>query len=138
MSISLLQVFDELPERLFGDHDLPCDVIVTPTEVIRVSEPSRKPERIIWSLITREKFDQIPVLREIQFKEKRAGNDVRLKDESDDGNDRDNGDVDERSSNRKRGSKKAKPTARRRMESEGGGEDQSGEKDTEVDRHFSE
>ena len=52
---------------------------MTPTEVIRVSEPSRKPERIIWSLITREKFDQIPVLREIQYKEKRAGNDVRLK-----------------------------------------------------------
>ena len=74
-----LQVFDELPEKLFGDHDLPCDVIVTPTEVIRVSEPSPKPERIIWSLITREKFDKIPVLREIQYKEKRAGNDVRLK-----------------------------------------------------------
>ena len=74
-----MQVFDELPEQLFGDHDLPCDVIVTPTEVIRVSEPSRKPEKILWSLITRKKFDQIPVLREIQFKEKRAGNDVRLK-----------------------------------------------------------
>ena len=76
---TLFQVFDELPEKLFGDHDLPCDVIVTPTEVIRVSEPSPKPERIIWSLITREKFDNIPVLREIQYKEKRAGNDVRLK-----------------------------------------------------------
>ena len=44
-----------------------------------MSEPSPKPERIIWSLITREKFDKIPVLREIQYKEKRAGNDVRLK-----------------------------------------------------------
>ena len=76
---TFFQVFDELPEKLFGDHDLPCDVIVTPTEVIRVAEPSPKPERIIWSMITREKFDKIPVLREIQYKEKRAGNDVRLK-----------------------------------------------------------
>ena len=103
-----------------------------------MSEPSRKPERIIWSLITRGKFDKIPVLREIQFKEKRAGNDVRLKDESDDGIDRDNGDVDERSNNRKRGSKKAKPTQRRRKESEGGEEDQSGGRDTEVGISLSE
>jgi len=121
------QVFDELPEQLFGDHDLPCDVIVTPTEVIRVSEPSRKPERIIWSLITREKFDRIPVLREVQYKEKRAGNDVRLKDESEDGFERENGEVDERS-NKKRGSRKAKPSRRKESEE---GDNHSGETDTE-------
>lgn len=77
------QVFDELPADLFGAHDLPCDLIITPTEVFRVSERLPKPEKIIWGMITREKFQKIDILKEIQFKEKRAGNDVRLMGETD-------------------------------------------------------
>ena len=52
-----------------------------------------------------------------------------FKDQSDDDFERDNGEVDERT-NKKRGSRKAKPS--RRKESEGG-DDHSGEIDTEVD-----
>ncbi len=106
------QVVDELPEELFGSHDLPCDVIVTPTQVIRVAERLKKPERIIWSLITREKFEQIDILKEIQFKEKRAGKDVRLKGEPEDGIDdrmgKENGEVGGEQRRRKQRERKKK------------------------------
>ena len=79
-----VQVFDQIPESLFQPHDLSVDIIVTPTEVIRVEDtPNKKPkpDHIIWNLLSREKFDQIPILKEIRFKEKKAGKDTMLKDE---------------------------------------------------------
>ena len=76
-----VQVFDQIPESLFQSHDLPVDVIVTPTEVFRVETRKPKPDHIIWNLISQEKFDQIPILKEIRFKEKKAGKDTMLKDE---------------------------------------------------------
>lgn len=75
------QVFDCLPPDLFAEHDLPVDIIVTPTRVIRASIFLPKPKRIIWSLLTKEKLEQIEILKEIQFKEKRIGHDVALKDD---------------------------------------------------------
>merc|ERR1719464_893260 len=78
----IFKFFDELPPKLFEAHDLPVDVIVTPTEVFRVKDRLTKPDHIIWSLLTREKFNQIPILRELQFKEQKAGKIVQLKDES--------------------------------------------------------
>jgi len=76
------QVFDQLPADIFESHDLSVDVIVTPTEVFRVSERLKKPEGIQWSLLSREKFDQIPILKEIQYKEMKNGKDTRLKGET--------------------------------------------------------
>merc|ERR1712072_1636695 len=75
-----VQVFDELPESLFSSHDLPVDIIVTPTEVIRVSNRLPKPDHLQWDIITREKFDQIGILKELQFREKKAGKCVKLSD----------------------------------------------------------
>ena len=80
-SVHDCQVFDALPAELFQSHDLGVDIIVTPSEIIRVEKPLPKPTKILWNLLTREKFQSIEILTEIQFKEKRAGNDVRLKDE---------------------------------------------------------
>lgn len=77
-----LQVFDKLPEALFQPHDLTVDIIVTPTEVFRVKDRLSKPDAILWSMLTREKFDSIPILREIQFKEMKAGKNVTLKGET--------------------------------------------------------
>jgi len=77
-----IQVFDKLPEKLFEAHDLPVDIIVTPTEVFRVKDKLPKPDHIIWNILTREKFNQIPILRELQFKEQKAGKNVQLKDEN--------------------------------------------------------
>ena len=77
-----VQVFDEIPESLFEAHDLSVDIIVTPTEVFRVEKPLAKPDHIIWNLLTKEKFDQVPILKEIQFKEKKAGKNTLLKNET--------------------------------------------------------
>lgn len=75
-----VQVFDELPESMFASHDLPVDIIVTPTEVIRVSDRLPKPDHIQWDIIAREKFEQVGILKELQFREKKAGKCVKLAD----------------------------------------------------------
>merc|ERR1711981_120144 len=75
-----VQVFDELPESLFSSHDLPVDIIVAPTEVIRVSNRLPKPDHLQWDIITREKFEQVGILKELQFREKMAGKCVKLSD----------------------------------------------------------
>jgi len=75
-----VQVFDQLPSKLFEEFDIPVDVIVTPTEVIRVKDRLSRPDHIIWNILTKEKFDQIPILKELQFKEQKAGKNVLLKD----------------------------------------------------------
>lgn len=72
------QVFDELPDRLFGPHDVPIDFIVTPCEVIQVNHNLPKPEGIYWHLLTPEKFRQVPILRVLREQECDAGIDVTL------------------------------------------------------------
>lgn len=74
------QVFDELPEELFGKHDLSVDWIVTPTRIIECTHRA-KPEGVIWSMLTRDKLNQIPVLRKLRARERDAGKDVRIKDD---------------------------------------------------------
>ncbi|XP_068219875.1 methenyltetrahydrofolate synthase domain-containing protein isoform X2 [Palaemon carinicauda] len=74
------QVFDDLPERLFGPHDVPVDIIVTPTEVFDVSHRLSKPQGIYWHLLTPMKFKQVPILRVLRDQEQEAGKDVSLAD----------------------------------------------------------
>ncbi|KAK8748180.1 hypothetical protein OTU49_016350, partial [Cherax quadricarinatus] len=76
-------VFDELPSRLFGPHDVPIDFIVTPSEVIQVNHNQPKPEGIYWHLLTPEKFRQVPILRVLRDQEREAGKDVTLADGAD-------------------------------------------------------
>lgn len=47
-------------------HDVPCDVIVTPTRVIRCQRTREKPKGIFWNLVTEELLSEIPVLRELK------------------------------------------------------------------------
>jgi hypothetical protein len=49
--------------------------------IIRVNPRLTKPTSIDWNILTREKFDRIPILKEIQFKEMKSGKDVRLKED---------------------------------------------------------
>ncbi|XP_043222336.1 nucleolar protein dao-5-like isoform X3 [Amphibalanus amphitrite] len=72
------QVFASLPPELFGSHDLTVDVIVTPTQVIRVSKRHPKPTGIIWKLVTPRKLKAIPVLKALREVEAVAGKDVTL------------------------------------------------------------
>uniref|UniRef100_UPI00398E91AE methenyltetrahydrofolate synthase domain-containing protein isoform X1 n=1 Tax=Pristiophorus japonicus TaxID=55135 RepID=UPI00398E91AE len=71
----------DIPEELMGDHDLTVDYILTPTQVIRTDCKRSKPQGIIWSKVDSEMMDKMPILVSLQFREKKAGKDVTLKDE---------------------------------------------------------
>jgi len=87
------QVVD-LPDHLFGPHDVPVDYIVTPTQVISCADhvslagcrPS-KPLGIIWSLLGPNDLDRIPVLRRIRYREWKSGKKVCLSGEETEPND---------------------------------------------------
>lgn len=65
------QVVDEFPDIIFGAHDLPVDVIVTPTQTIFVDPKLTKPTEIIWSEISQRRITAIPVLNDVKkFDEK--------------------------------------------------------------------
>ncbi|XP_046538655.1 methenyltetrahydrofolate synthase domain-containing protein isoform X2 [Equus quagga] len=74
------QVVD-IPEALLEDHDLTVDYILTPTRVIATGCERPKPAGIIWSKISCEMMEKIPVLRSLRSREKQAGKDVSLQDE---------------------------------------------------------
>ncbi|XP_054721057.1 methenyltetrahydrofolate synthase domain-containing protein-like isoform X1 [Uloborus diversus] len=64
------QVMESIPDELFGEHDVPVDIIVTPTRIIRCETPFPKPTCILWSLLTDEKLNKIPILRILKEMEK--------------------------------------------------------------------
>ena len=60
---------EELPsDRVMDSHDLPVDIIVTPSRIINVREKLPKPKvGILWEKISPHRLLQMPILRE--FKE---------------------------------------------------------------------
>jgi len=60
-------VTTDLPPADVGlmKHDVPVDIIVTPTQIFRVDPVNRspKPTGIYWDLLSREKLKQVKVLR---------------------------------------------------------------------------
>ncbi|XP_066204285.1 methenyltetrahydrofolate synthase domain-containing protein isoform X1 [Saccopteryx leptura] len=71
------QVID-IPEALLEDHDLTVDYILTPTRVIATGCERPKPTGIVWSKISREMMEKIPILRSLHYREKQAGKRVTL------------------------------------------------------------
>lgn len=63
------QVFDTLPHELFKDHDVPVDIIVTPTEVIHVADKLPKPKGILWNILSQRKMNLMAVLKPLRDKE---------------------------------------------------------------------
>ena len=55
-----------MPAGELTKHDVPVDVIVTPTRVIRVSERAPKPSGVFWDLLSPQKLAQIRVLRDLK------------------------------------------------------------------------
>ena len=74
------QVFAKLPQSLFTQHDVPVDIIVTPSEIIRVASPLTKPKGIIWNMLTNEKMRQVKLLQDVRKKHQHLGVDVTLRD----------------------------------------------------------
>ncbi|XP_027629278.1 methenyltetrahydrofolate synthase domain-containing protein isoform X2 [Tupaia chinensis] len=71
------QVVD-IPEALLGDHDVTVDYILTPTRVIATGCERPRPVGIMWSKISHEMMEKIPILRSLRDRERRAGKDVTL------------------------------------------------------------
>mmetsp|Transcript_11970 Transcript_11970/g.34299 ORF Transcript_11970/g.34299 Transcript_11970/m.34299 type:complete len:445 (-) Transcript_11970:1373-2707(-) len=58
---------DDMPDDWkLTQHDVPVDIIVTPTRVIRVSERAPKPSGIFWDLLSPQKLAAIRVLRQLK------------------------------------------------------------------------
>ncbi|XP_055849180.1 methenyltetrahydrofolate synthase domain-containing protein isoform X2 [Episyrphus balteatus] len=79
-----LQVVDNLPTNLFQKYDTPVDLIVTPTEVIRVAKPLPRPTGLFWEILSERRLKIIPVLQVLKENEEKAGKIITLKEENTD------------------------------------------------------
>jgi len=69
------------PDKPMMKHDVPVDIIVTPTKVIRVNKEKQlpKPDGIYWDLLSEQKIAQIRVLRTLkQLIEWETGEEIAL------------------------------------------------------------
>jgi len=72
------QVVEELPGEFFSPMDVPVDIIITPSRVIRVKDRLPKPRSILWDKVTEGMLEEIPVLKAARNKDKEAGKNVEL------------------------------------------------------------
>jgi len=72
------QVVEELPGAFFSPMDVPVDIIITPSRVIRVKDRLPKPRSILWDKVTEGMLEEIPVLKAARNKDKEAGKNVEL------------------------------------------------------------
>lgn len=78
------QVYDTLPIDLFQNYDVPVDMIITPTEVIRVEKKLPRPDGIIWHILSDRRLGIVPVLKEIKESDEKNGKIIVLKSEDTD------------------------------------------------------
>ncbi|KAJ7528353.1 hypothetical protein O6H91_16G095500 [Diphasiastrum complanatum] len=71
------QLVSDIPvEKLFV-HDVPVDVICTPTQIIQTHTSIPKPEGIYWDKLSPQKLSQIKVLQELKKQiEKETGEEI--------------------------------------------------------------
>jgi 5-formyltetrahydrofolate cyclo-ligase len=60
-----IQLVGDIPVE---DHDVPVDIIITPSRVIRTKTKMQKPGGIIWEKVTEEMLARMPILRELKDK----------------------------------------------------------------------
>ncbi|CAN6335662.1 unnamed protein product [Urochloa humidicola] len=60
------QLVDDIPLEKLQVHDVPVDIICTPTQVIFTNTTIPKPQGIYWEKLSSEKLGQIRVLRELK------------------------------------------------------------------------
>jgi len=61
-----LQVVNDIPADQLTQHDVPVDIIVTPTRTINVAERAPKPSGVFWELLSPQKLAQIRVLQQLK------------------------------------------------------------------------
>ncbi|XP_037729054.1 methenyltetrahydrofolate synthase domain-containing protein [Drosophila subpulchrella] len=79
-----VQVVDTLPLNLFQKYDTPVDIIVTPSEVIRVAKRLPRPNGVFWELLSDRRLKILPVLQQLKEREEKAGKSISLKEEDTD------------------------------------------------------
>ncbi|PSS00048.1 5-formyltetrahydrofolate cyclo-ligase-like protein [Actinidia chinensis var. chinensis] len=62
------QLVDDIPVEKLLIHDVPVDIICTPTQVIFTNTSIPKPQGIYWDKLSPEKLGQIRILRELKSK----------------------------------------------------------------------
>ncbi|KAL3716199.1 hypothetical protein ACJRO7_007891 [Eucalyptus globulus] len=67
-SVHDCQLVDDIPVEKLLIHDVPVDVICTPTQVIFTNTSIPKPQGIYWDKLSPEKLGQIRILRELERK----------------------------------------------------------------------
>ncbi|XP_052201218.1 5-formyltetrahydrofolate cyclo-ligase-like protein COG0212 isoform X1 [Diospyros lotus] len=65
------QLVDDIPVENLLIHDVPVDIICTPTQVIFTNTSIPKPQGIYWDKLSPEKLGQIRILRELKNKVER-------------------------------------------------------------------
>ncbi|EDW83711.1 uncharacterized protein Dwil_GK13534 [Drosophila willistoni] len=79
-----LQVVDTLPVNLFQKYDTPVDLIITPTEVIRVAKHLPRPAGVFWEVLSERRLKILPVLQQLKEREEKSGKAIALKEEDTD------------------------------------------------------
>jgi len=62
------QLVDDIPGEKMLCHDVPVDIICTPTQIIRVNRSLPKPKGIYWERLSRQKLASIKVLQQLKAK----------------------------------------------------------------------
>ncbi|XP_021283708.1 5-formyltetrahydrofolate cyclo-ligase-like protein COG0212 [Herrania umbratica] len=65
-SVHDCQLVDDIPVEKLLVHDVPVDIICTPTQVIFTNTAILKPQGIYWEKLSPEKLGQIRILRELK------------------------------------------------------------------------
>lgn len=60
------QLVDDIPTEKLRVHDVPVDIICTPTNVIYTRTALPKPQGIYWDLLSPEKLQQVQVLQDLK------------------------------------------------------------------------
>lgn len=64
-----LQLVDHVP---LEKQDVPVNIVYTPTRVIEVRSPLKRPEGIYWDLLTPQQIEEIPVLKLLSKRARRS------------------------------------------------------------------
>jgi len=72
------QVVEHIPDPMFSAMDVPVDIIVTPTRVIRVKDRLPKPRDILWNKVTESMLQDMPLLKAAWIKDKESGKNIEL------------------------------------------------------------